>query len=131
MVLAGAYPSRELAACCSVDVMKGARGSRFASDSFTSFTVQGLLFPAFKILSTSLFSVGSFSQIKAISSPFFVLVLAVIIQNVCEMNALISRLGRTNHTPPAGLEPFLLPGLCASFRLCSWDWPRPHVWLLW
>src|SRR3990167_10305643 len=90
MVLAGAYPSRELAACCSVDVMKGARGSRFASDSFTSFTVQGLLFPAFKILSTSLFSVGSFSQIKAISSPFFVLVLAVIIQNVCEMNALIS-----------------------------------------
>src|SRR3989344_2139542 len=68
MVREGEYPRRELAVCCRVEVVNGARGERFCSDSFTSFTTQVPLLPASIIFLTNFSSRGSSEHSKVIFS---------------------------------------------------------------
>src|SRR3989344_1985084 len=91
MVREGEKPRRELADCRSVDVMKGARGLRVAALSSISFINQDDCFPTARILSVSVFSVGSLLQVTMRGAPSFVLVCAVITQYVTGVKARISR----------------------------------------
>ena len=71
IVLEGEYPKRELAVCCKVEVVKGARGERFCSDSFMSFTNQVLFSPRSIIFFTIFSSRGSSLQVNKILLPLF------------------------------------------------------------
>src|SRR3990167_10668434 len=69
MVREGEYPRRELAVCCRVELVNGARGERFCSDSFTSFTTQIPLLPASIIFPTNFSSRGSSEHSKTSRFP--------------------------------------------------------------
>src|SRR3990167_6142328 len=91
MVREGARPRRELAVCCRVEVIKGARGTLVTFVSLTFVICQESVLAVFKIFSTSSFFVGSFEQTKA--KLFLVLSSrwAVMVQKVIGRNARISR----------------------------------------
>ena len=64
MVREGAKPRRELAACWRVEVIKGALGERFTSDSVTSTTFHSFAaFPKARMRSASFCSFGSSTQV--------------------------------------------------------------------
>src|SRR3989338_6814016 len=87
MVREGARPRRELAVCCKVEVMKGARGARATLVSLISVMLHLPPLPNFKISSTFFLSVGSFEHMKA----RLLSKLAVITQKVTGLKARISR----------------------------------------
>ena len=60
----GENPRRELAACWSVEVMNGARGDLFCSDSSMSTICQDSFFAVVRIVSTCRWSRGSFEQVR-------------------------------------------------------------------
>jgi hypothetical protein len=86
MVRDGEYPSLELAVCCNVEVIKGARGARFCSLSSMS-TMRHLSFLAISIiLSTSFLSRDSFEQVKVSRSAFGVFQIPSMTQKVSGIN---------------------------------------------
>src|SRR3989344_9689604 len=62
IVREGEYPKRELAVCCRVEVVNGAREVLFCSLSFTPFISQDPFLPSVRIFSTNFSSLGSFEH---------------------------------------------------------------------
>ncbi len=76
----GENPSRLEAACCRVEVVKGALGFRFLVVSLTSLIVHLPPLASFSILVTSFLSRGSSLQVSVTSSLFLVLKSALRLQ---------------------------------------------------
>src|SRR5574343_1407896 len=91
MVFAGEKPRRELAACWRVEVVKGGKGARDTSDSFTSSTDQFSAF-AFSMIDVASFSsLGSLEQVSASGLLSGHIAWAVMTQKSSGINALIAR----------------------------------------
>src|SRR3989344_770105 len=91
MVREGEYPKRELAVCCSVEVVKGAREERFCSDSLTPSITQVPVLPRERIFSTNFSSRGSSLHSKVSLSLFCVSNNPKILQYFSGTKARISR----------------------------------------
>src|SRR3989344_1202532 len=81
IVREGENPSRELAACCRVEVINGGRGERFTSVCLMEIILHALFLRATsRIRSTSFSSLGSSSHVSVSSLFFFVLNVPCMVQ---------------------------------------------------
>src|SRR3990167_7139864 len=91
MVREGARPRRELAVCCKVEVMKGARGARAIFVSLMLTTFHSPFLPSFRILSVSSLFVGSTEHEKMFLLLFLSSNSAMMVQKVTGLKSRISR----------------------------------------
>src|SRR3989338_5244175 len=113
----GERPRRVEAACCKVDVVKGARGLRACSDSSTPFTLHFPACAAFSIRSASFSSFGSSVQMTVNCSFFFVFSSALMTQNGSGTK------GRSRRGDPSRGAPL---AHAQALHLSSGDWREPH-----